>query len=266
MKRIIAAFMVLMIMGTTVWAQKEDERRDRRGDYTYDELQALRKDKLRTELYPGGSRGVMQVAPLVGLAMLQKGYDYYYGSSLYNAWSTNVTYNSMFGTEGYSSLWSTWNTYKALYVFDVSSLSAGNYALEMEATQSNTAAVHLSVYDAEDFNLQKAGPYSGSDAILAHTGTGTILETIDFPNTTSTLTFNGVSAAVNDDITGGGGLTGFVLDIDEPASMSSLYTWTLVDGRLVEGASAIPTLGQYGLAGLIGLLLAACIFVMRRNR
>jgi len=246
-KRKICALISLVLLTGVSFAQKPE------GAPTLEERIA-KKDLLRSTLnMPPVNR--MSVAPLAGQALLTWDNISSFAAGVY----TTTIGATVIGYEGLTS--SSWWDYesKALFVFDVSALGSGNYSFAVDGEQLSGVAKTCTIYDADDFGLQKIGPYTTADVDAAFLGMGTPIETVDFP-TIGTLEFPGVSPNVNADL---GGLTGFILDIDQPNG--PFYPWFMSGARL-EAAAGVPTMGTYGLIGFIGLIAVIGIVMIRNKK
>jgi len=204
---------------------------------------------------------VPSLAPIVGQGIMIQHVNI---SNSFGAYSTGVS-GSIYGTEGtfYSSWSSTTvdNTARALYVFDVSGLTAGSYALTVEATHDSPSPINMAVYDAEDFGLQKALPYNSADAAAAF-GAGTVLETQPF-DAAGPVEFVNVAGAVNADLAGG--LSGFVFDIVEDNTGNPKYNWHLQNVAMVKG-SPVPTMSEFGFGLFAVLLIGFGVYFVRKTR
>jgi hypothetical protein len=249
------AFLMTVLMLGSLFALAQDDVKDGSGRATHEEILARRLEVKNQIVTTPGTRN-MGLAPLLYNTFFD--FDLFYSSFRVFSYTSG---NSMLGVEG-TYTWSYYyynKTSRALYVFDVTSLGPGSYAFEVTAEQNSGSDKTVTIYDAEDFGLQKLGPYNSGDA-AASFGSGTPLQSLNFPAGPTTLTFGNVSSSINADR---GGLTGFLLDVEESQNGPS-YTWTLTNAQIVTAGATVPTMSEYGLIGLVVLLLIGGILFIKK--
>jgi hypothetical protein len=155
------------------------------------------------------------------------------------------------------------NDIRALYLFDVSGFTPGNYSFKVDSYMDFDANV-VDIFDAEDFGLENANPFvDPSLAFGALPGPPIGSAAILGAATPTTIDFN-VSSQVNADIAGG--LSGFLLTLENPAAAGTWDEWGLADARLEQLVfSSVPTMNEVGLTLFAVLFLGLGIYLIRRK-